>query len=52
MVILVSGLVTVNAGGTFARLIESRLAPTVAATTSVGERTGIDQRKLVRPVPI
>jgi len=41
MVLLVLGLVTVNAGGTFARLIESHLGPTAAASTSVGERIGI-----------
>jgi len=41
MVLLVIGLVIVNAGGTFARLIESHLSVMTAASTSVGERTGI-----------
>jgi hypothetical protein len=46
MVLLVVGLVTVNAGGTFARLIESHLAVTSAASTSVGERTAIVDAKI------
>jgi hypothetical protein len=46
MVILVAGLVIVNAGGTFARLIESHLAGTVAASTSVGERLSILDAKI------
>jgi len=33
--------VTVNAGGTFARLIESHLSVATAASTSVGERIGV-----------
>ncbi len=37
MVLLVLGLVTVNAGGTFARPIESHLSIVTAASTSVGE---------------
>jgi hypothetical protein len=41
MVLLVVGLVTVNAGGTFARLIESHLSVAAAASTSVGERIGV-----------
>jgi len=41
MVLLVLGLVTVNAGGTFARLIESHLSIVTAASTSVGERLEI-----------
>jgi hypothetical protein len=49
MVILVVGLVTVNAGGTFARPIEGHLAVTVAAATSVGEWIGVlDARVLSR----
>ncbi len=41
MVVLVVGLITVNGAGVFARPIESHLAVTVAASTSVGERIGI-----------
>jgi len=41
MVLLVLGLVTVNAGGTYARLVESHLSPMTAASTSVGERIGV-----------
>jgi hypothetical protein len=41
MVALVLGLVVVNAGGTFARLIESHLSVMTAASTSVGERIGV-----------
>jgi hypothetical protein len=41
MVLLVAGLVMVNAGGTFARLVESHLSVMTAASTSVGERIGI-----------
>jgi len=40
-VLLVIGLVIVNAGGTFARLIESHLSVMTAASTSVGERIGV-----------
>jgi hypothetical protein len=41
MVLLVVGLVVVNAGGTFARLIESHFALNDAAATAVGERLGV-----------
>jgi hypothetical protein len=41
MVLLVVGLVTVNAGGTFARLVESHFSISEAATIGVGERLGV-----------
>jgi hypothetical protein len=41
MVLLVIGLVTATAGGTFARLIETHPSVAAAASTSVGERIGI-----------
>ncbi len=51
MVVLVAGLVTVNAGGTFARLIESHLAVLTAASTSVGERLGILDSRIAERSP-
>lgn len=41
MVLLVVGLVTVNAGGTFARLIESHFVINDAAAAGVDERLGV-----------
>jgi hypothetical protein len=41
MVTLVIGLVTINAGGTFARLIESHFLLNDAAATAVDERIGV-----------
>jgi hypothetical protein len=41
MMLLVVGLVVVNAGGTFARLIESHFALNDAAATAVDERRGV-----------
>jgi hypothetical protein len=44
VVLPVIGLVAVNSGGTFA-LIESHMAVTMAASTSVGERIGAPRRR-------
>jgi hypothetical protein len=41
MVVLVVGLVTVNAGGTFARLIQSHFSINDATATGVDERLGV-----------
>jgi hypothetical protein len=46
MVALVIGLVTINAGGTFARLIESHFAISAEAETDVGERLGALDAKI------
>jgi hypothetical protein len=46
MVVLVVGLMAVNGGGTFARLIESHLSIVAAASTAVGERTGVLDAKI------
>jgi hypothetical protein len=45
-VVLVVGLATINAGGTFARLIESHYAISVSAATSVEERLGVLDAKI------
>jgi hypothetical protein len=46
MVVLVIGLVTVNAGGTFARLIQSHFLLNEAASTGVDERLGVLDAKI------
>jgi hypothetical protein len=46
MVALVIGLVTINAGGTFARLIESHFALNDAAVTAADERVGVLDAKI------
>jgi hypothetical protein len=46
MIVLVVGLVTINAGGTFARLIESHFALNDAAATAVDERLGVLDAKI------
>jgi hypothetical protein len=47
MVALVVGLATINAGGTFARLIEAHYSLNDAAATAVSEKAGVLDAKIV-----